>query len=139
VKLHPSEPDEGPYRTVIEGVAAARGFEAPPMTVVQTIDLYRLLAAADAHLGISSTVLTEAVVTGTPNFLADTFAGADLLGYVAARVALPVRTGADLLAALDATAAGAITDADRRAFLDDHFEPGDASGRIAAELLEWLP
>jgi hypothetical protein len=139
VKLHPSEPDEGPYRTVIEGVAAARGFEAPPMTVVQTIDLYRLLAAADAHLGISSTVLTEAVVTGTPNFLADTFAGADLLGYVAARVALPVRTGADLLAALDATAAGAITDADRRAFLDDHFEPGDASGRIASELLEWLP
>ena len=139
VKLHPSEPDEGPYRAVIEGVAAARGFEPPPITVVRSIDLYRLLAAADAHLGISSTVLTEAVVTGTPNLLADTFGGADLLGYVPARVALPVRTGADVLAALDATAAGAITEADRRAFLDDHFEPGDASSRIAAELLEWLP
>jgi hypothetical protein len=139
VKLHPSEPDEGPYRRVIEGVAAARGFEAPPITVVRTVDLYRLLAAADAHLGISSTVLTEAVATRTPNLLADTFAGADLLGYLPARVALPVRTGADVLAALDATAAGAITEAAQRAFLDDHFEPGDASGRIASELLDWLP
>ena len=139
VKLHPSEPDEGPYRRVIEGVATARGFEAPPITVVRTVDLYRLLASADAHLGISSTVLTEAVATGTPNLLADTFAGADLLGYLPARVALPVRTGADVLAALEATAAGAITEAAQRAFLDDHFEPGDASGRIAAELLDWLP
>jgi hypothetical protein len=120
-------------------VAAARGFEAPPITVVRTVDLYRLLAAADAHLGISSTVLTEAVATRTPNLLADTFAGADLLGYLPARVALPVRTGADVLAALDATAAGAITEAAQRAFLDDHFEPGDASGRIASELLDWLP
>jgi hypothetical protein len=139
IKLHPREPDDGPYREVIEGVAAARGFQAPPITVVRTIDLYRLLGAADAHLGIHSTVLTEAVAAGTPNLLADTLAGADLLGYVSAGVALPIRNGADLLAALDAAAAGAIDAAARRAFLDDHFEPGDASGRIASELLEWLP
>ena len=139
VKLHPGEPDDGPYRAVIEGVAAAGGFEPPPVTVVRTIDLYRLLSAADAHLGVHSTVLTEAVAAGTPNLLADTLAGADLLGYVAAGVALPVRNGGDLLAALDAAADGAIDETARRAFLDDHFEPGDASGRIASELLEWLP
>ncbi|MDP9481818.1 MAG: CDP-glycerol glycerophosphotransferase family protein [Chloroflexota bacterium] len=139
VKLHPSEPDEGPYRATIEGAAAAGGYQAPPITVVRTVDLYRLLAAADAHLGISSTVLTEAVAAGTPNLLADTFAGSDLLGYVSAGVALPVRSGADVLAALEATAAGAISDAARQAFLRDHFEPGDASARIATELLEWLP
>ncbi len=76
VKLHPSEKDEGPYRTIIEGLAAAGGFAPPPVTVVQTIDLYRLLAAADAHLGIHSTLLTEAVATGTPNMLAAGLAGA---------------------------------------------------------------
>jgi hypothetical protein len=139
VKLHPREPDEGPYRAVIEGVAAANGFPAPPITVVRAIDLYRLLGAADAHLGIHSTVLTEAVAAGTPNLLADTLAGADLLGYLPAGVALPIRNGAELLAALDAAAAGAIGEPARRAFLDDHFEPGDASGRIASGLLEWLP
>jgi hypothetical protein len=139
VKLHPGEPDDGPYRAVIEGVATAGGFPAPPITVVRTIDLYRLLSAADAHLGVHSTVLTEAVAVGTPNLLADTLAGADLLGYVSAGVALPVRNGGDLLAALDAAAGGAIDQSARQAFLDDHFEPGDASGRIATDLLEWLP
>ena len=101
VKLHPSEKDEGPYRAVIEGVAAAGGFAPPPVTVVQTVDLYRLLAAADAHLGIHSTLLTEAVATGTPNLLAAGLAGADLLGYVEAGVAVPVRTAADIAAVLD--------------------------------------
>lgn len=139
VKLHPTEPDEGPYRAVIAGVAAAGGFDAPPISVVRTIDLYRLLGAADAHLGVQSTVLTEAVAAGTPNLLADTIAGADLLGYVAAGVAVPVRTGADVLAALDAPAAGETAEMARRAFLADHFEPGDASSRIATGLLEWLP
>ena len=91
VKLHPGEPDEGPYRRIIEGAAAARGFDPPRITTVQSIDLYRLLAAADAHLGIHSTVLTEAVVTRTPNLLVDGLGGADLLGYVAAGVAVPVR------------------------------------------------
>jgi len=139
VKLHPGEPDEGPYRAIIEGAAAAGGFASPPITIVQSIDLYRLLAASDAHLGIHSTVLTEAVVTRTPNLLADGLAGADLLGYVAAGVALPVRDGAGLLAALDAAAGGALTEPDAAAFTDAHFEPGSASERIAASLDSWLP
>jgi hypothetical protein len=138
VKLHPSERDEGPYRAVIEGVARAGGFAPPPITVVQDIDLYGLLAAADAHLGIHSTVLTEAVATGTPNLIADHARNADLLGYVEAGVATPVRTGADLLRALDATRDPDAAAAARRQFLDDHFEPGNASERIAADLLAWL-
>ncbi|HEX2756187.1 MAG TPA: CDP-glycerol glycerophosphotransferase family protein, partial [Candidatus Limnocylindrales bacterium] len=138
VKLHPGEPDEGPYRRIIEGVAAARGFTPPRITIIQSIDLYRLLAASDVHLGIHSTVLTEAVVTRTPNLLADGLAGADLLGYVPAGVALSVRDGASLLAALDAAAAGVLTEADAAAFTDAHFEPGSASERIAANLETWL-
>jgi hypothetical protein len=138
VKLHPSEPDEGPYRAIIEGIAAAGGFAPPTISVVQHVDLYRLLAAADAHLGIHSTVLTEAVVTGTPNLLADVFIGSDLLGYVEAGVARPVRSGADVLAALDDPPDPAADAARRRAFLEAHFEPGSASERIAADLQEWL-
>ncbi len=138
VKLHPSEKDEGPYRAIIEGLAAAGGFAPPPVTVVQTIDLYRLLAAADAHLGIHSTLLTEAVATGTPNLLATGLAGADLLGYVDAGVAVPVRTGADMLAVLDRPRGEVMRDADREAFLKLHFEPGDASRRIADDLLAWM-
>ncbi|HVL53745.1 MAG TPA: hypothetical protein VM344_05740 [Vitreimonas sp.] len=137
IKLHPGEKDEGPYRAVIEGMAASGGFEPPPITVIQAVDLYRLLAAADAHIGIHSTVLTEAVWTATPNLLAANLAGADLLGYVQAGVAHPVCDGADLLAALDGGMGAAAQDA-RRAFLDAHFEPGSASERIAGQLLEWL-
>ncbi len=138
VKLHPSEKDEGPYRAVIEGLAAAGGFAPPPVTIVQTVDLYRLLAAADAHLGIHSTLLTEAVATGTPNLLAAGLAGADLLGYVEAGVAVPVRSGADMLAVLDRPRGEVMRDADREAFLRLHFEPGDASRRIADDLLAWI-
>jgi hypothetical protein len=138
VKLHPGEPDEGPYRRIIETAAAAGGFAPPPITIVRAIDLYRLLAASDVHLGIHSTVLTEAVVTRTPNLLADGVAGADLLGYVAAGVALPVRDGASLLAAVDAAAAGAILESNADAFVAAHFESGSASQRIAANLQAWL-
>jgi hypothetical protein len=138
VKLHPGEQDEGPYRAVIEGVAAARGFAPPPITVVQRIDLYELLGAADAHLGVHSTVLTEAVFVGTPNLISSGVLGGDLLDYVEAGVALPVTTGEDLLAALEAAARGAITDAARSAFIARHFEPGVASNRIADDLLAWL-
>jgi len=137
VKLHPAEPDEGPYRAVIEGVAAARGFVPPPVSIVQSVDLYRLLRAADAHIGVQSTVLTEAVVTGTTNLLAATLAASDLLGYVEAGVAIPVRDGGDLLAALDAGPAAAAGPAARQAFLDDHIRPGSASQRIADDLLAW--
>ena len=105
------------------------------MTFVQAVDLYRLLRAADAHIGLQSTVLTEAVVTGTPNLLAATSSASDLLGYVEAGVAVPVRTGADLLAALDAGSAA--TPEARQAFIDAHFEPGSASERIADDLLVW--
>ena len=107
------------------------------MSVVKRVDLYRLLAAADAHLGLYSTVLTEAVVTGTRNLLAATQAASDLLGYVDAGVAIPVRSPADVAAAL----ATPQTDADaaaRRAFLEDHFRPGRAAERIAADLVAWL-
>jgi hypothetical protein len=138
VKLHPGEPDEGPYRRIIEGAASARGFAPPRITTVQSIDLYRLLAAADAHLGIHSTVLTEAVVTRTPNLLADGLAGADLLGYVAAGVAVPIRHGGDLLAALEGSPSEVLRERDAAAFTAAHFEPGVASERIAADLMAWL-
>lgn len=138
IKLHPAERDEGPYRAVIERRAAAGGFEPPPISVVQSIDLYRLLGAADAHLGIHSTVLTEAVVIGTPNLLASGLVAADLLDYVAAGVALPVRDGADLIAALQVPREEAMGADARAAFLAAHYEPGPAGQRIADDLLAWM-
>ena len=138
VKLHPHEPDDGPYRAVIEGVACARGFEPPRISVIGRFDLYQLLGAADAHLGIHSTVLTEAVVAGTRNLIAATFAASDLLGYVDAGVARPVRDGGDILAALEAPLETLADDARRRDFLEAHFEPGSASARIAGDLRDWL-
>jgi hypothetical protein len=134
VKQHPAEADEGPYRAVIEGVAALGGFAPPPITLVQHVDLYRLLAAADAHLGVHSTVLTEAVFVGTPNLLAAGVLGGDLLDYVASEVAVPVVTGADLLEALG-TSPGSMTREARAAFIARHFEPGKAATRIADHLL----
>ena len=77
-------------------------------------------------------------MTRTPNLLADGLAGADLLGYVAAGVAVPVRDGGDLLAALGAAASGALREGDAAAFTAAHFEPGIASERIAGELTAWL-
>jgi hypothetical protein len=136
VKQHPGERDRGPYEVLVRGLAAARGFDPPPVTVVQDIDLYRLLRSADAHLGIHSTVLTEAVVAGTRNLLADTLASSDLLGYVEAGVAVPVRDGADFLAALDAP--DATSAEERKAFLAQHFREGSVSERLRNQLLMWL-
>ena len=51
-------------------------------------------------------------------------------------MAVPVRNGADFLAALDAP--GAITPGARSAFLARHFREGRASDRLRGELLEWL-
>jgi hypothetical protein len=131
-KQHPGERDEGPYRELLLGLARARGYEPSPISVVKDVDLYRLLRAADAHLGLLSTVLTDAVVAGTSNLIALTDAHSDLLGYVEAGVAQPVRTPADLLAALDEPRA--LDPEARRSFLDRHFRPGDASGRIIDEV-----
>jgi hypothetical protein len=131
-KQHPGERDEGPYRELLVGLAQVGGYAPPPISVVKDIDLYRVLRAADAHLGLLSTVLTEAVVTGTPNLIALTDGHTDLLGYADAGVARPVRTPDELLAALDTPSP---TDAlARQAFLDRHFRPGDASGRIIDEV-----
>ncbi len=132
-KQHPAEADEGPYRELVTGLAMAAGRAVPPMTVVRDVDLFRLLRASDAHLGLFSTVLTDAVVTGTPNLIAVTQAHRDLLGYVDAGVARPVHDAASLLAALDHPLAA--DPAARTAFLEDHFRSGDASARIRDALL----
>ena len=140
LKLHPSERSEQGevYRGLIEQLARIRGFEPPRVTVVWRVDLYRLLRAADAHLGLYSTVLTDAVAAGTPNLLLTPFASRDTLDYVAAGVALPVRDGGELLAALDVLAAGGgPTPRARELFLADHFEPGAATPRIVAAIRSW--
>jgi hypothetical protein len=133
VKQHPAEADEGPYRAVIESVAAAGGFAPPPISIVRDVDLYRLLRAADAHLGLHSTVLTDAVAAGTPNLIAIVEGHADLLGYVAAGVATPVRDVGDVRAAMSAPPHA--TEEARQAFLADHFRPGDAGARIADTIM----
>jgi hypothetical protein len=127
-KQHPGERDAGPYGDLLVGMAVAGGYDPPPFSVVRDVDLFRLLRAADAHLGLFSTVLTDAVVAGTSNLYADVDAHGDLLGYVAAGVARPVRSPADLLAALDDPRPS--DPAARQAFLGDHQRPGDATARI---------
>jgi hypothetical protein len=131
-KQHPGERDEGPYRDLLHGLARAGGYAPPPMSVVREIDLYRLLRAADAHLGLHSTVLTDAVMAGTDDLIARVEASGDLLGYVAAGVARPVTRVADLRAALDHPQPA--HPAARRTFIEDHFRPGEASARIVDEI-----
>ena len=131
-KLHPGERDQGPYRALIAGLARAGGYVPPAISVVKDIDLYRLLRAADAHLGQQSTVLTDAVVANTPNLIARVDATADHVGYVAAGVARPVSSVAQLREAL--AEPRPISPDAREAFLADHFRSGDASERIAATI-----
>ena len=131
-KQHPSEPDDGPYRDLLTGLASTHGYDPPMMSVVRDIDLHRLLRAADAHLGQVSTVLSDAVVAGTPNLIAMVEPGGDILGYIAAGVARPVRDVAELRAALRELE---LPDPDaRRTFIADHFRDGVASERIAAAI-----
>lgn len=132
-KLHPGERDDGPYRALLEGLAAAGGYQAPRMSVVRDVDLLGLLRAADAHLGLYSTVLTDAVAAGTMNLIAMTDARADILGYVEAGVAVPVRSREDVLAAL-ASPTRPSAEA-RRAFLERHFQSGKAGPRIARSIV----
>jgi hypothetical protein len=131
-KLHPGETDDGPYRTLLTGLAAAGGYPPPPISVVRDIDLYRLLRASDAHLGMHSTVLTDAVVVGTPNLIATVDANSDILGYIPARVARPVGDVMEVLSALDDP--WPPDPVARQAFLDDHFRSGDASALIVSAI-----
>lgn len=131
-KQHPGETDGGPYTAILDGLAAAGGHPPPKMSVVREIDLLRLLRAADAHLGLHSTVLTDAVVAGTPNLVAVGEAYSDVLGYVAAGVAHPVQTVDDVRRALADPVPP--DPAARAAFLAQHFRPGKASARIVARI-----
>jgi hypothetical protein len=129
VKLHPEEGDGDHYRSLLVGLAEARGDPAPPVTTIRDVDLYRLLRAADAHLGVYSTVLTDSVLVGTPNMIVVGQAFADLLGYVESGVAVAVRTAADVRAfMLDPKLPAP---ADRERFIAEHYLDGDAAGRIA--------
>lgn len=131
-KLHPQDRTQGPFAAMLRGLAAAGGYPAPPISVVRDMDLYRLLRAADAHLGQYSTVLTDAVVAGTPNLIAVGLAYADMLDYVARGVATPV---ADIDGVRAFMASPITPDPDARArFLDAHFVAGDAVGRIVAAI-----
>jgi hypothetical protein len=98
------------------------------------VDLYALLRAADAHLGQYSTVLTDAVVTATPNMIAVGQAWADVIGYVEAGVATPVAT-VDEVRAFMADPRPIDPEA-REAFLRRHSLEGDAVGRIAEAVRE---
>ena len=80
-KLHPGD-REGPWGCSWASPARRRSLSD---SVILDIDLYRLLRAADAHLGMHSTVLTDAVVVGTPNLIATVDAHTDLLGYIGQR------------------------------------------------------
>jgi hypothetical protein len=136
VKLHPGEADGDLYRQLLAELGASDGIPRDEPIIVKRIDLYHLLAAADGHLGLYSTVLTEAVVTGTPNFLAAVQASSDLIGYVQAGVAVPVRTAEELRAAID-SGRDHVDPEKSRAFIDAHFRSGPAAQRIAADLLDW--
>ena len=136
-KLHPQDRTQGPFEALLQGLARAHGDPAPRITVVRDFDLYRLLRAADAHLGQYSTVLTDAVVAGTPNMIAVGLAFGDMLGYVEARVAVPVASVDDVRSFMRAPRASEPDD--RARFLAAHFRPGDATGRIAAAIREAMP
>jgi hypothetical protein len=133
-KQHPGERDEGPYRGLIDGLARARRDPPPPISIIRDIDLYALLRAADAHLGLHSTVLTDAVAAGCPNLIDVGDAHRDLIGYVAAGVARPVANEADIRDALDHP--DPAEPADVSAFLMDHVLPGDAGLRIATVIAD---
>lgn len=129
IKLHPQDRAEPRHEVLLRGLADARGYQAPLVSVVRDVDLYRLLHAADAHLGQYSTVLSDAVVTGTPNMIAVGHAHADALDYVAAGVATPVQSVEQVRAFV--ARPHPTNPAARQRFLDAHYRSGDAAGRLA--------
>jgi len=130
VKLHPEEDQGDHYAALVDGLARAGGYMPQPVTIVRHIDVFQLLRAADAHLGIYSTVLTDAVMAGTPTMVAVGQAWSDLVGYVAAGVAQPVSSVDDVRAFM--ADPWAPTAEVRDAFVREHFEPGDGAERIAS-------
>jgi hypothetical protein len=133
-KLHPEEQTGEHYLRLLDGLAQAGAYDPVRTSAVRDVDLYRLLRAADAHLGQYSTVLTDAVLTGTPNMVAVGQAYGDIIGYVDAGVAVPVRTFDDVRAFMADPRPP--SPEDRLAFLDQHYRRGDASGRIATAITD---
>ena len=134
VKLHPEERDGSHYEELFFGMATAGGYAMPRLTIVRDIDLYRLLRAADAHLGVLSTVLTDSVLAGTPNMIVVGQAQADLIGYVDAGVASPVRSVDDVRAFM--VDPRRPSDEQRQLFVADHYLGGDAVSRVVGLLPE---
>jgi hypothetical protein len=137
IKLHPEEATGEQYERLLAGLAVAADYPPVRVSVVRDVDLYRLLRAADAHLGLYSTVLTDAVLTGTPNMIAVGQAYADIIGYVKAGVAVPVRTVDEVRAFMADPRLASL--ADRARFLDQHYRSGDAIARIAAAIEDLVP
>jgi hypothetical protein len=131
-KLHPQDQATGRYEALIAGLARAGGYPPVRLSVVRDVDLYRLLRTADAHLGQYSTVLTDAVVAGRPNMIAVGQAYDDMIGYVEARVAVPVRSVDDVRAFMQAPRPP--DPEDRTRFLERHYRRGDATGRIVTAI-----
>ncbi len=133
IKQHPGERDEGPYRELLHGLARAGGYAPPPMSVVRDIDLYRLLRAADAHLGLHSTVLTDAVLAGTVNLIARCRSGRRP-ARVRRRRGRPAGDASSRLCAWRSIIRSRRTRPPGRTFIEDHFRPGEASARIVDEI-----
>jgi hypothetical protein len=133
-KLHPEEQSGEHYLRLLDGLGRAGGYVPARASVVRDVDLYRLLRVADAHLGQYSTVLTDAALTGTPNMVAVGQAYADIIGYVDAGVAVPVRTVDDVRAFMADPRRP--SPADRAAFIDRHYLRGDATGLIATAITD---
>ena len=132
VKLHPQDEAPSRHREFLEDLARAGGYETPRISVLQGFDLFPLLRAADAHLGQYSTVLSDAVVAGTPNMVIVGHRNANAIDYVAAGVATPVGSVDEVRAFLaDPPPLDPVA---RQRFLDAHYRSGDATERLAAIL-----
>jgi hypothetical protein len=68
IKLHPAEPEEYSVRFYEE---VADKYNVRNFKVAKQVDLYELLAICQLHIGVTSTVFSEAVVFGKPNLILD--------------------------------------------------------------------